>query len=142
MENTQKVKTERVAIYALVAVFILFCGYILYQSHVPVASQPSPPTAVITVGSQGYLHLANNANIPVLRSKTAFDQYVKDAAVSHDTYDMANLISQDYGFLVPSGTKVLVIDAAFGALQVRVQSGDHTNESGWVPTEFVSSISN
>jgi len=71
-----------------------------------------------------------------MRTKEAFDAYIK-AATNNDTLGMAQLIYADEGFLVPDGTKVLVIDSGLGSHEVRILDGKFIAQSGWVPMEFV-----
>lgn len=104
-------------------------------------SSTSPNSASsVAVGSEGYLHVTGGtgADITVLKTKPAFDEYIK-GAVANDTRGMAEIVARGDGFFVKDGTKVLVIDlSGDGARQVRIEDGQFSGESGWVPAEFVS----
>jgi hypothetical protein len=97
------------------------------------------PTSSVKTGSNGYLRLPNNPDgkIFVATSKSALDEFAKDS-VNKDTLGMAQLVENGGGYLVPQGTKVLVIDGTVATSEVRILEGDHIGAAVWVPYEFVS----
>lgn len=90
----------------------------------------------VNQGDNGVLRISGTGDIVVLRTKAYMDEYVHDA-VNKDTMGMAQMVYADEGFFVSNGTKVLVIDSAIGAREVRILEGKQIAQSGWVPMEFV-----
>jgi len=58
--------------------------------------------------------------------------------MAKDTMGISNLLSNQKVFLVKEGTKVLVIDRAYGIRNVRIMEGVNTGKTGWLPYEWLS----
>jgi hypothetical protein len=118
----------------LVSLILFIVGIVT----MPGDSSPSPsqtkPSA--TVGSEATISAPNLDTVYLAVDKDAFDLWVK-ASVSKDYIGMQELESLGKVFPVPNGTKVLVIDSAFTARQVRVLEGNAYGRSGWLPYEWV-----
>lgn len=102
----------------------------------PRQAQTTPAPASVGVGEEGFLQTDGADKTFVLRSEELLDAFVQ-ASVSNDTYGMSEILLAGGGFLVPNGTKALVIDRGTGRRKVRVLEGDFTGESGWIPMEFI-----
>jgi hypothetical protein len=74
--------------------------------------------------------------ITVARTEEAFDQFLR-ASARRDTQGQMELALSGEVFLVPNGTRVLVLDYGFAKHQVRLLDGPHAGASGWVPREWV-----
>ena len=99
---------------------------------------PASSGGHVSIGENGYLRITGDDKVTVFTSQKALDEYTS-AAVSKDTYGMAQIIYDGRGYFVPAGTKVLLIGyGGIGEGNVRVLEGDHTGESVWVPTDFIS----
>jgi hypothetical protein len=88
-----------------------------------------------SVGDSVFIQESGLTSITVARDIATFDK-LTDAAVAKDNVGYAEAAIAG-GFSVSSGTSALVIDIGFGRTRVRVQSGPHTGEVGWVPSEWV-----
>ncbi len=93
-------------------------------------------TGPIGPGDEGYLRVSNSEIVTVLKTEELQEQFMK-SGLANDTYGMAKIIADGGGFNVPVGTKVLVIDSEVGVRKVRVLTGDHAMQEGWVAKEFV-----
>ena len=68
--------------------------------------------------------------------KESLDALV-EAAIAKDYVGMAKLETQGKIFWVKNGIKVLIIDRALGARQVRFMEEPLFSRTGWVPMEWV-----
>jgi hypothetical protein len=93
----------------------------------PSAKAPTGPTM---------LYAPSLEKIAVARTKEALDRFSRSAA-RKDRFGFVELALRDEVFLVPSRTRVLVIDHGFITHQVRILEGEHAGETGWVPREWV-----
>lgn len=82
--------------------------------------------------------LIPNSNEPVAVSvdRAAYDALFK-ALAAKDDIGFAQLVQSGQVLMIPSGTRVKLIDAGVMSHTVRILEGDHFGESGWVPVEFV-----
>ena len=90
----------------------------------------------VSIGSTAYLDIDGEPEVWLARSKDGHDILVK-ASITKDSYRIGQLIAGNAIYLVPRGTRVLVIDEGFGVREVRVLSGQHVGETGWISYEFV-----
>lgn len=89
----------------------------------------------VSTGEDGIL---NNGSAEVIAaiSESAYDEMIKAAAAS-DNIGIANMALAGLVVLIPSGTKVKVIDRTFGTRRVRILEGDYYGNAYWVAMEHV-----
>lgn len=99
------------------------------------ASTP-PPSSSAAIGDTAYLR---NSHSPIMVpvDKTAFNRTMQ-LSVAGDTTGLARMVVAGDILTVDNGTQVKVISKDYTSTEVRIMSGDHIGESGWVPMEFVS----
>jgi hypothetical protein len=117
------------AIGCVVILSLLVVGGIgLSQISWPSSSTPS-------VGDEVLIEEEGLATIIVARDIETFNELTDSAVAGDDIgYAAAALAG---GFVVPSGTRALVIDLGFGRTRVRILSGEYLGEVGWVPSEWL-----
>jgi hypothetical protein len=96
------------------------------------ASQSSPSD----IGSESILQAGNLEEIYLTIDKESFDEWSKVAAAK-DHIGMLELLSAGKMFIVPAGTKVLVIDSSWAIREVRILEGDAFGRTGWLPYEWL-----
>lgn len=99
----------------------------------------APPTAVPAfipaVGQE--VHLVSTAdNVLVATTDAAWDAMYK-AIAANDKEGLALLVLSGDVLLVPTKTKVRVIEGAFTSVKVRMLEGAYYGQAGWVATELV-----
>lgn len=103
------------------------------------------PREVSAIGQEGYLRLPNNSDaaqmICLAPTQEVYQKYTT-SLMAHDTQGILDLGNEGL-FCVGNGSKVLVIDTAFGLRNVRVVAGmsaadtDKEGKAGWVAKEWV-----
>lgn len=88
------------------------------------------------VGAEGVLRVEGADAVTLARTKDDFDAFQK-AHLANDDYGIRALFNSDRIFNVQRDTDVRVIDRSLTLYQVRVLSGPHEGESGWVVVEEV-----
>ena len=91
------------------------------------------------VGEVGKIYVEGLDHPLLAVDKRAFDEWVTVCAAG-DQHGAAQMHATGKMFAVDNGTRVKVIDIAFGALRVRVLDGDETGKSGWISHEFVKRV--
>lgn len=90
-----------------------------------------------TVGEEGVLDSGEgDGGVLVSATKEAWEQFRK-AVIAKDKVGFYALYLSKQVFSVPKGTRVLVIDRALSAREVRIMEGEHTWKSGWVHEKWV-----
>lgn len=104
----------------------------------PAVAQTTQPASSqkVSVGEEGYIKVSSPKTI-LANTKTDLDALTK-IYLANDTEGIAEFLVGGQGFAVSNGTKVLVIDTAYGVRRVRVLEGDQANKTGWLPMEYVS----
>lgn len=120
----------------LTIAFVMFVVSTLDETPTLEQTQTTPAPSSVSVGEEGFLQTDGSDTTLVLRSKELLDAFI-NAAVSNDTYGMSEILLTDGGFLVPNGTKALVIDQELGTRKIRILEGVYLGESGWIPKEFI-----
>lgn len=93
------------------------------------------PAFIPAVGQE--VHLISTAeHVLVATTDAAWDAMFK-AIAAKDKEGLALLVLSGDVLLVPSETKVRVIEGAFTSVKVRVLEGAYSGQAGWVPTEMV-----
>jgi len=92
------------------------------------------------IGEMGYLYCGKDKDgkdqdVLVASTKEYFGEFGKLAA-ANDILGITQMVLQGDLFYVEPMTKVLVIDAGFTALQVRLYEGDNAGKTGWIPIEW------
>jgi hypothetical protein len=82
-------------------------------------------------GWEGHIVPTGNDTLAA-RDMPTFDQLSKVSPA-----DLGKLIDGGQAFLVPAGTRVLVLDVQVPRTHVRFLDGEHTGDDGWVLTTFV-----
>lgn len=118
-----------------------FIAILFFIGSIGGGSSSSTPTTPSTsssaaIGDTAYLR-ASASPIMVPVDKTAFDRTMQ-LSVAGDTTGLARMVVAGDILTVDNGTQVKVISKDYTKTEVRIMSGDHTGESGWVPMEFVS----
>jgi len=98
-------------------------------------NRPAGQTATVGVGQDGRV-VVNSGSVVVCVTPEAYERFVKLAG-ANDTLGMANLVAEGGAFLVPSGTRVSVIDRGFERREVRILEGQFMGRSGWVTNSMV-----
>ncbi len=100
------------------------------------SSTSNAPVNNVAVGDTAYLRSsADPILVPI--TKELFDRTMQ-LAVAQDTTGIAQLVLNGEVLSVKNGTQVKVIGEGFSSSEVRIMSGSHIGESGFVPNEFVS----
>jgi hypothetical protein len=122
---------KKVILFSLIFCLIFIFGCSSNTTNV------KPVSTSISIGDDAILDEGSDFNNSVLVSTTPnnLDEVSKLIAVN-DRVGMAEMVLNGQIFFVDKGTQVLVIDGGFTSLKVRIMSGDHYGESGWVPMEF------
>jgi hypothetical protein len=95
----------------------------------PLPSETRGTKAVAAAPSrETTLYAAVLNEIAVARTEEAFDRFLKTAA-KNDRYGYAELAMTGDVFLVPSGTKVLILDYRFAKHHVRILEGPSAGAS-------------
>lgn len=77
-----------------------------------------------------------NKDIIVSRTKDELDKIIHLAAIN-DNEGIGLEIIGDRAFMVDAETSVKVIITSYTVSQIRIESGIHATQSGWVPNEFI-----
>jgi hypothetical protein len=80
---------------------------------------------------QGAPELALTSTYEDLKSLTA-------SFARRDVTPLLQLASQGRAFIVPAGTRALMVEPGIIAKKVRIMSGPQKGREGWIPVEFVS----
>jgi len=134
----------------LYSVLILFCVGVLVSAiddggtstptpaTQPAVAQTEQPASSqkVSVGEEGYIKVSSPKTI-LANTKTDLDGLTK-IYLANDTEGIAEFLVGGQGFAVSNGTKVLLIDTAYGVRRVRVLEGDQVSKTGWLPMEYVS----
>lgn len=119
-------------ILSALCVFVLI---LIFLSSV--GSNISNEVPRVSVGEAGILRLPSSSDdIIVSVSEVALERFIK-ASIANDRLGVAQMVLNGEGFLVQSGTKILVIDSTTFQRKVRILEGEHFGRSGWVPYEWV-----
>ena len=112
---------------------------------IPVTDTPAPPTRTPRptifrpdAGAEGKL-VSTAEKVIVVTNDAAWDA-VMAAVNAHDTETLAGLALSGDVILVPTGTKVSVIDTAVLSVKVRISEGQFSDQSGWISKEMIGSV--
>jgi hypothetical protein len=107
------------------------------------SAQPSSPrdSAKSTndapaITREARLYVQGLNEVAVARSEDAFEKFLRASARGDRQGQMELALAGDI-FLVPNGTKVLVLEYGFAKSEVRMLDGPSAGASGWVPREWV-----
>lgn len=98
-------------------------------------SSPDKPASV-SMGEEGKLYSGDAEKVFVATNEAALEQSTK-SFIADDMQGIQELLLSGKGFVVTSGTRVKVIDTAFGRRKVRILENEMNGKNGWVPMEFV-----
>jgi hypothetical protein len=126
-------KIAKVLIFFLVVSLFLVSG--CTESDGSIESSPSTDNNV-AIGEQGILFVDDLDEILVAVDEDALND-LTDASVAQDSIGYEKVYLEGRAFFVDSGTQVQVIDVSWATREVRILSGSHNGESGWVPYEWV-----
>lgn len=98
-------------------------------------SYTPPAPSVPHVGDDVTLFV-NQGLVVIAPTEAAYDAFVK-ASVADDKMGMAQLLGSGLIFTVPSGTRAKKIDTSMSGTKVRILTGEHAGDAGWVPDALV-----
>ena len=121
-----------IALIFLIIIFVIVSTHSGQNSNQNYTTQTASDS--INIGDD--VILGNNAdNVLLGVTKDDFEELVK-LAVAKDNVGVTKMVLDGRAFMVDKGTQARVIDAGFTAYEVRIMSGSHYGDSGWVPAEF------
>jgi len=100
---------------------------------------PKPGTGATqpTIGEQGFLRMPGDDYCIIAVSEAALDRAI-DTAIAKDEWGWRELARDHQLFLVPSGTRILVLDyGGLGKRKIRVVEGNWEGRAGWVVAEHI-----
>ena len=110
------------------------------QAQVQEDTTPNSETAqrLMPVGAVGQVWNADPAWVLIARTKEAHEEIDK-AIAARDTDGLMELVREGMAFQADSGTKVKVIETDWfhGLTRIRILSGPHSRESGWLYSQLV-----
>lgn len=86
----------------------------------------------LTTGQTGLVVCDDTSRETGLAVTSADYDAMVDAAVAHDTYGFAELLLMKKIYMIPCGTKVLVLDMGFHLDKVRIVDGEYAGLAGWI----------
>jgi hypothetical protein len=122
----------RAARWGCGTLLLLFVLAWVYGSHL----RSSPAYQAQLVGSHAVLRTDTGVDIGVACDQQAVEEMIK-AAVAGDLVGLGELAAAGRMVWVPSGTAVLVVDGDVFSCRVRVLTGPHAGQAGWVAAEMV-----
>jgi hypothetical protein len=102
------------------------------------SSATSTETTSLNIGDVGYVKSPTGSTF-VSSTKDVEDR-VMQLSIAKDTDGLMQMVLTGDPLLVDDGTQVRVIGAGFTSIEVRITNGKYYGQSGWVLTEFVSSV--
>jgi hypothetical protein len=93
---------------------------------------PGPPIE----GQEGKITVSSGPVAIVAADAAAYDAQIADAQTT-DTTGLQARLAQGRVFLVPKGTRVLILAVDGSRYQLRVLEGQHAGKTGFVPLTFV-----
>jgi hypothetical protein len=100
------------------------------------AAETSQRSSRASAGERAVVRLSSGGVVVIARTEEDLAR-LGQLSGAQDLVGIHELVVSGRAFTVPSGTRVRVIGRALGTREVRVESGERTGMSGWVPTEFV-----
>ena len=128
-----------IAGYAFISIIILTLLFVErpeYEPQTSIQTESAPKTTHPSVGEEGILYVKESDIIVVSVDEAALEEFI-EAALAGDEYGYTELVLTGKGFIVDSGTKVLVLKKSFPNTKVRVLEDENVGRSGWVPYEWV-----
>jgi len=119
----------------VIAVFVVWGALDNDSRRTTASNRSASQSASVGVGQDGRV-VVDSGSVVVCVSPQAYERFVK-MAVANDTLGMSNLTAQGGAFLVPSGTRVRVIDRRLERREVRILEGPFAGRSGWVTSSSV-----
>lgn len=101
------------------------------------ATTSEPTSNSLKNGERGYLFLKDGSDILVASGETNYDEMQKLLAVK-DVSGLTQMLMKGEIFYVKSGTPVLCINGTMFSREVRIEGGQFSGQSGWVPMEWTS----
>ena len=139
MENSQqqnKYLTKFDKIFLAVLILgVVYVGINITQ-RLSNTEKPSSKTPKITRGSNVIIQSSGGNSIMLGVTKESYKEMRKYSQADDQT-GLTNMILAETMFVVDSGTKALVIDMGVYEYEVRIKSGTHAGDSGWVASDLV-----
>lgn len=99
--------------------------------------EPPKPSGIVKIGGRATLTLEKPGQVFLAVDTPSYNQLRQEIA-AQDVARIGAMIATGRAFMVPSGTEVVVIDAADNfSLRVRIVGEAGNHRTGWVPMNFV-----
>ena len=101
-----------------------------------IETEEDTTSTTVRMGEEGLLHQEDNSEVGICWTKESFDAMI-DASVANDQIGWMQLFYDGDCSLMPSDTKVLVLENTFGASKFRILEGDYYGDTAWTNYEFI-----